>query len=228
MLKWKDIVERVDVLLLSDAKRKELRPFIDQNLLLCAIEIQNYVPSLTLDQKYFYTTNELADDGAANVCSLPEGIRKVKQVEIVDSAENEDRDDCNRILLERIPWDQRQLMICDTCKSFTSSYCFATDSDRTLMYIYPRITVDNPDADPPEIQKYDLVLTYDGMKRSYDPEEITPFPEESIQAFYYFVYAKILSGVYKNTAEALSYYNPVAGSRALFQRQLAIIYTTYK
>lgn len=211
-LTWSEVKSRTNALLNQSAEIAGADAGIAQQMRLCALDLQARIQSFRIEHHTPIARETLIEDGYAHLGNLPAGADP-KQWYIVDS------DDATtphpRGMLRQWPWEYRHDLINKTMSDKEQGY-IALAPDRRHFYVYPKIEESDR-----------LVVTWDGQKINFDDDEVTPFPEETVEAFYAWVKAYILRDIENNPAAAREFRSGYRGGPGLYEQIVTSLHIEY-
>lgn len=134
----------------EDADRPPSGTLRDRSILNAMIDLQRYVRPLREVHMDVLTIADLAADGAAMEGILPAGAKPKAFYIYLEGAEA----DCKRFRLDRISWDQRQLMVCG---DLGDRYVYTLSPLGRSYKIYPALTANTR-----------LLVMWEGYKQSWN------------------------------------------------------------
>ena len=196
-LKWGEITDRVRTLLNASAGVVGAEGFVDEQMRLCAINIQTRIPAFWPLRVSAFSPDDLIIDGSMSVGRLPANVSPVEYY-IVDAddddlTEEERQHHHERGMLVIWPWSNRfDLQRGEIPYKSNGFISFAPDNCNFV--VYP--VIDQTDR---------LVVHYREKQTAFAANDITGFPDDVVDAIYAWTKAALADDIDGDAETALRF-----------------------
>lgn len=190
-MKWSEFVAAVLVDLPVDNERIGIATgnpnYLGQQLLYCAIKIQQIIPFYQTGHETIYGANDLVVQGMASCGSIPQ----TDQCRPVDAYFKTVGEQCVSHPFLPYSWGNRYDLVCGKpCNRFY----MAIDPQGKQFTCFPMV-----------MENHQILLRWDGVKLAFEDDDETPFDMGCVEATGLYVKAKIARMVDHDLAEHASY-----------------------